>query len=270
MANKDNNFSLQNLDNYKKTIDNPPCEITEKYYMLIAEYFKFITENLKIKNSNFAKFIITRGLDTITNVFNNIFYYTKNINMTYFHCQKSFYFYVEFVGQISEDEKMFLQLSSRDASLYVYKKTIYEINGEIKKNTHTNTNTQFDSNAIQFLDIVNTYMNIYKTFIYKIIESDYINKNKLNNNNIETFEKICKKINKTNLNKENIVLLNTIIDKFYFTIADIDYFFDVVQEFLKKMKSSHLKKYEKKLSTEEMTEKLHETPEKFIIWFLLS
>ncbi len=262
MANKDNNFSLQNLDNYRKTIDNSPCEITEKYYMLIAEYFKFITENLKIKNSNFAKFIITRGLDTITNVFNNIFYYTKNIDLTYFHCQKSFYFYVEFVGQISEDEKMFLQLSSRDASLYVYKKTIYEINCEIKKNTNTNTN------ANEFLDIVNAYINIYKTFIYKIIQSDYINKSNLNN--IEIFEKICKKINKTNLNKENIVLLNTIIDKFYFTIVDTDYFFDTIQEFLRKMKPTHLKKYEKKLYTEEMTDKLHETPEQFIIWFLLS
>jgi hypothetical protein len=271
MENKDNNFSLQNLDNYRKNIDNTTSEITEKYYMLIAEYFKFITENIKIKNSDFAKFIITRGLDTITNVFNTIFYYTKNIDLTYFHCQKSYYFYVEFVGQISEDEKMFLQLSSRDATLYVYKKTIYEINGEIKKNTHV----QFDSNANGFLDILNTYMNIYKTFIYKIIQSDNINKsnyiNKSNlNKNIEIFEKICKKINKTNLNKETIVLLNTIIDTFYFKITDVDYFFDVIQEFLKKMKHTHLKKYEKKMSTEEMTEKLIETPEKFVMWLLLS
>ncbi len=132
-TNKDNNFSLQNLDNYRKNIDSVTSEITEKYYMLIAEYFKFITENIKVKNSNFSKFIITRGLDTITNVFNSIFYYTKNIDLTYFHCQKSFYFYVEFVGQISEDEKMFLQLSSRDATLYVYKKTIFEINNEYKQ-----------------------------------------------------------------------------------------------------------------------------------------
>jgi hypothetical protein len=55
------------------------------------------------------------------------------VDLTYFHCQKSFYFYVEFVSQISEDEKMFLQLTSRDASTYVYKKTIFEINNEFKK-----------------------------------------------------------------------------------------------------------------------------------------
>ncbi len=266
IANKDNIFSLQNLDNYRKNIDNTTSEITEKYYTLIREYYKFITENIKVKNTDFSRFIITRGLDTITNVFNNIFYYTKNIDLTYFHCQKSFYFYVEFVGQISEDEKMFLQLSSRDATTYVYKKTIYEINGEIKKNQTANINI----NTInQQLAIINSYINIYKSFLYKIIQSS-----DLNNNNtfyIEIFEKICKKINKTNLNKENVVLLNNIVDKLYFEINDIDYFFNTIQEFLKKMKHTHLKKYEKKiyLSIEEMTEKLNESPEKFINWFLL-
>ena len=260
-TNKDNNFSLQNLDNYRKNIDNTTSEITEKYYMLIAEYFKFITENIKVKNSNFAKFIITRGLDTITNVFNSIFYYTKNIDLTYFHCQKSFYFYVEFVGQISEDEKMFLQLSSRDATLYVYKKTIFEINNECK-NTCESSKLLNDQIAI-----INGYINIYKTMVYKIIQID---RNNINNNlYIETFEKICKKINKTNLNNENVVLLNDIIDKFYFIIDDdIDFFFDILQEFTKKLKLSHLKKCEKKLCVEELSLKLNETPDKFISWLL--
>ena len=258
-TNKDNNFSLQNLDNYRKNIDNTTIEVTEKYYMLIAEYFKFITENIKVKNSNFTKFIITRGLDTITNVFNSIFYYTKNIDLTYFHCQKSFYFYVEFVGQISEDEKMFLQLSSRDATLYVYKKTIFEINNEYKNGCESSKliNDQ--------LTIINTYINIYKTIIYKIIQND----NPANNNiYIENFEKICKKINKTNLNNENVVLLNDIMDKFYFLISDVDYFFDIVQEFTKKMKPSHLKKCEKNLFYKEITEELNETPDKFVSWLL--
>ena len=265
IANKDNNFSLQNLDNYRKNIDNTTSEITEKYHMLISEYFKFITENIKVKNSNFAKFIITRGLDTITNVFNNIFYYTKNIDLTYFHCQKSFYFYVEFVGQISEDEKMFLQLSSRDATTYVYKKTIFEINGECKKNVDLNSNI----NTInEQLSIINNYINIYKTLVYKIIQNCNLTSKQ---NNMEFFEKICKKINKTNLNDENIVLLDNIIDKLYFAISDVDYFFDTIQEFLKKMKPIHLKKCEKKIlyKTDEITEKLDETPEKFINWFLL-
>ena len=62
--------------------------------------------------------------------------------MTYFHSQKSFYFYVEFIGQISEDQHSFLHLSSKDASIFVYKKTIFEINDEIIKNSSQNSHHQ--------------------------------------------------------------------------------------------------------------------------------
>ena len=257
IINKDKNYSLHNLENYKKNIDNTTSEITEKYYLLLLEYFKFIVENIKPKNKAFTQFIISRGLDTITNVFNIIFYYTKNLDLTYFHCQKSFYFYVEFVGQISEDEKMFLQLTSRDATTYVYKKTIFEINNEWKKNI----NLEGTDNKMV---IIENYMSMYKTFIYKIINSDF----KENNLNIEVFEKICKKINKTHLNKENIEILNNIFDKLYFIIDDADYFFQSIQYFLKKYKPQHLTVYEKKIYTEDMLEKLYETPDKMVAWLL--
>ena len=258
ISNKDNIYSLHNLENYKKNIDNTLNEITEKYYTLILEYFKFITENIKIKNKGFTIFIMLRGLDTITNVFNNIFYYTKNIDLTYFHCQKSFYFYVEFVGQISEDEKMFLQLTSRDATTYVYKKTIFEIHNESKKNISENNSDETKDKLI----VINNYVNMYKTFIYKIIN------NNIDNSNIVIFEKICKKINKQLLDKENIIVLNVILDKFYFIINDINYFFEVINQFFKKYKSAHLKNYEKKIYTEEILEKLNDSPDKFISWLL--
>ena len=260
IINKDNNYSLHNLENYKKSIDNTTSEITEKYYLLLLEYFKFIVENIKPKNKAFTQFIISRGLDTITNVFNSIFYYTKNLDLTYFHCQKSFYFYVEFVGQISEDEKMFLQLTSRDATTYVYKKTIFEINNEWKKKINEIHSQETDNKMV----IIENYMNMYKTFIYKIINSDF----KENNVNIEVFEKICKKLNKTHLNKENIVILNNIFDKLYFIIDDADYFFQAIPNFLKKYKSQHLTVYEKKIYTEDMLEKLYDPPDKMVTWLL--
>ena len=134
---KDNNYSLQNVENYKNETIFDTNEAIQKYSELIIEYFKFVMENIKIKSSNFSKFIIIRGLDTITNVFLHILYFTKNVDLTYFHSQKSYYFYVEFVSQISDDEKMFLQLTSRDATTYVYKKTIFEINNEFKKINET-------------------------------------------------------------------------------------------------------------------------------------
>ena len=257
-SNKDSNYLLHNLENYKKNIDEEPNEITKKYIDLILEYFKFIIENIKIKNINLTRFIIIRGLDTITNVFNNILYYTKNIDITYYHCQKSFYFYVEFVGQISEDEKMFLNLTSRDAMTYVYKKTIFEINNEGKKISITpETNDK--------IFIINNYINIYKSLLYKIIHNENFNKNQ---NYINLFDKICEKINKTNFTKENIIILNNIIDKLYFVISDINYFYEVLNLFFKKYKINNLKNYEYKLSTKEIQEKMIESPEKYINWLL--
>ena len=134
MANKEVNYSLHNSENYKKELECELNDVVNKLSELLIEYFKFITDKLTLKKSKFSRFIITRGLDTITNVFNCILFYTKNLELTYFHSQRAFYFYVEFVGQISEDEKMFLQLSSRDATTYVYKKTVFEINNEEKNN----------------------------------------------------------------------------------------------------------------------------------------
>jgi len=262
ISNKDNNYSLHNLENYKKNIDTDIAEVTEKYYKLLLEYYKFIIENIKIKNDKLTKFIIIRGLDTITNVFNNIFYYTKNIDMTYFHCQKSFYFYVEFVGQISEDEKMFLQLTSRDATTYVYKKTIFEINNEHRKN---NEKLILTSEINDKILIINNYNNIYKTLLYKIIQSEVTSKNI---SYIDLFERICEKINKTKFSKENIVILNDIIDNFYFGIVDINYFYEVIQHFLKKFKLHNLKNCEKNMYTKETQDKLVETPEKYVMWFL--
>jgi hypothetical protein len=91
------------------------------------EYLKYVLENHKIKNACYKKFILIRGLETINHVFYFILYYTNNLEITYFHSQKAIYFYVEFIQQTSTEENSFLQLNSRDAIMYVYKKTIFEI-----------------------------------------------------------------------------------------------------------------------------------------------
>ena len=201
---------------------------------------------INIKNSNFSKFIIIRGLDTITHVFTNILYYTKNIDLTYFHCQKSFYFYVEFVGQISEDEKTFLQLTSRDATTYVYKKTIFEINNEIKKNIESQTKFSETNDKIQ---IINLYINIYKTMLYKIINSE----NLINNfTYIDVLNDIFHKLNKIKLKKDNIIVINNIFDRFYLIINDNEKYFETIQNIIKKIKNlDFLNKYEKNMYNEE-------------------
>ena len=93
-SSKDNNYSLNICENYKKELECDVSIVTKKYLELILEYFKFIIENIKLTNKNFSKFIIIRGLDTITNVFLNLLYFTKNIDLTYFHCLNSNTIYI--------------------------------------------------------------------------------------------------------------------------------------------------------------------------------
>jgi hypothetical protein len=218
-------------------------------------------ENIKFKNVGLSKFIIIRGLDTITNVFLHILYSTKNIDLTYYHSQKSYYFYVEFVGQISDDEKTFLQLTSRDATTYVYKKTVFDINTELKNNN--------ENNSYEFkekMNIIKSYMNVCQIYLLKVINSDAIDTSYILN-----LSKICEKL--TNLtNKSKIFLIENVIDKLYSKISNINQFFEInhllVKKFLKNQEI--IINAEKNLYSEDFDSKLQESTDKFIHWFLLN
>ena len=77
-------YSLYNDDNYKSILNVTINDIISKYNLVIIEYFK-----LKITGVR----EIIRGLDTISHVFEIMILYTKNLDMTYYHSQKAFYFY---------------------------------------------------------------------------------------------------------------------------------------------------------------------------------
>lgn len=259
-VNKEVNYSLHNNENFRKELEDEISDISKKISELFVDYFKFIIENIKLKKTNFSRFIINRGLDTIINVFNNLLFYTKNLDLTYFHCQKAFYFYVEFVGQISEDEKMFLQLSSRDATTYVYKKTIFEINNETRKN-----NEAISDYTRLKLDIVNSYIDLYKTLLLKLINNDF-----LNNEKLIIIENIYNKLNNLG-DKSKIKILNDIIEKFYYHINDDKHFLKSSELLVKIMiKKQNLLKNNclDKFLSDEINDKLKENSDKFISWFI--
>ena len=259
IANKEMNYSLHNCDNFKKELEYEIGDVIEKISGLLLEYFKFITENIKLRNSGFLKFIIIRGLDTILNVFNFILLYTKNLDVTYFHCQKSFYFYVEFVGQISEDEKIFLQLSSRDASTYVYKKTIFDINSELRK-----SNEIISDYTKLKLTIINCYIEIYKTLLLKLINED------LNDNiNINLLEELYKKLNNLN-NKSLIHDLNNIIENLFYNTQKAKELYEICILLIKKIVKNPeiIQNINNNFLSENYKNKLLENPDKFVAWFI--
>jgi len=262
--NKENNYLLNHKENYKKELNESINIVTKKYAELLTEYIKFIIENTNIKKEDYFRFIIIRGLNTITHVFNNILYYTKNIDLTYYHCLKSFYFYIEFISQINEDEKMFLKLTTRDATIYVYKKTIFEINDELKKQ---NDLSNFCKKKI---DIINIYINLYQIYLLKIIQLENIkdnnSMNKLVNIFIELFDKLSNSGNKTEMN-----ILFKINEELFYKITNVTLFFDInkiiVDKFIENPNS--IKICEKNIDEKDFEEKNLDSNDKIIEWLYL-
>jgi hypothetical protein len=218
-------YSLNNLENYLKTINESASDIINKYYMLISEYLNFIVENIKFKNlnTNYTKFIIKRGFETITHVFTMLLYLSRNLNIAYYHSQKAFYFYVEFIGQISDDKHTFLQLSSRDASIFVYKKTIFEVNNEIRKNI-----TDLSDNDTVKLDFLNIYVTIMQKITYFILEKDYNYLKQIQPNQFE--------ITNNNLSYDDIHIIDNFINNFNYIKNNISFnkCFELTQSFINK------------------------------------
>jgi len=241
-----NSFSLNDPDNINNELDSTSNQAMAKYAELVIEYLKFIVDNVQTKNQKYSKFVIVRGLDTITNVFTSILYYTKDIEITYFHCQKSFYYYIEFISQISEAEKLFLQLSSRDASTYVYKKTLFDINNLSNiAPCSTETKMKFD----QITDGVK----LDKLILLKIINhKDFDNKHAINQ-----FEEIATEIN--SFEKTTTNLIDVLFDK----IQNTNDFLETVLLIVKNPETVNV--LEKKIYHDDFESNLNSS--NFVNWF---
>jgi len=249
MKNEETKHSLTNPDNYKKSIDCTISIVIEKYFNLILDYYNNIYSIVHFKNNTYSKYIIIRGLDTLTNVFLNILSSTKNIELTYFHCQKAFYFYIEFIDQISDDEKTFLQLTSRDATTYVYKKTVFEICQEHRK--------QNDSEHNEKCKKIGHFINTLQLYLLKIINLEF-NKN---NEYLELLKTLSNKLI-SSANKLIASDLEDITEKIYNKIEDVQSFLKVSLHIVKKFSRSSIsnnefiKNIEKKLESDEFSSKL--------------
>jgi len=238
-------FILYNISNYKLLIENSPTEILNKYVELIIEYMRFISEKIMMKNKTYYRFIFERGLETISHVFLVIFYYTKNLELTFYHSQKAYYFYVEFIEQISDDNVTFLQLSSRDAILFVYKKTIFDLNNEYKKNINE---PNLDDKKI--LEILDSHTYIYRNIVKFIINhKDFKYESKIDyiNTCCDSIEFVSLTLNtvsnKLKINYTDCIFLFILLldDK----KLDILNFFKLLDKFIKKILSR--KKFDEKI-----------------------
>jgi hypothetical protein len=139
----------------------------------------------------------------------------------------------------------------------VYKKTIFEINNELKK-ANENKSEAFREK----IDIIQTYIKLYQTYLLKIIQTD-------NHANIEHLVNLTDKLT-TYTKKNKIGCLELLTEKLYYKIEDMQKFFQInhliVKQFLKN--SEVINHAAQKLNTEVFEEKIVESNEKFVSWLL--
>ena len=129
-----NNIILYNPENYNSSFVTKDSQIYFiKYLELLNEFLLHISENIVVQDNEYQLFIMKRGIDTLRHIYTTLLMYTRNLELTTHHVQKSYCYYVEFISQISDENHSFLKLNSKDATLFVYKKTIFDINQEYRK-----------------------------------------------------------------------------------------------------------------------------------------
>ena len=173
---------LNDPENYKKDIEERLKEIIQVYIRIVVDYLHFMAKSKNIKQKC-MKFILLRGLETMTHVFNYTLYCTKNLELTESYSEKSMFYYIEFISQInkiSQDQPIFLHFTSKDAVVYVYKKTIYDIKNTLILESN-------DETTIQIYKDVNLYTQLIKNIA---MEQD----NLLHKQSIIIFEKLSSKI----------------------------------------------------------------------------
>ena len=244
MSNSDK-FSLHNTDNYFSKINSLSDEITYEFCKIINEYLFHITDNILIQNTEYYIFIIIRGLNMLKHIFNLLLLYTKNLKLTSYHCKKAYLFYVEFIGQIGNDNHSYLQLNSKDAMLFVYKKTIFEINNEYRKQYEAHSNEKF------FFEYVDKISGLYNEIIEFVIHNENM-KNEKKINYIMYIQKMSNKIvnkiilsNKSLENKIEMCNLYIYYKKLLQTkYSNIDecLFFNLTNFFIKKLQTKPITK----------------------------
>lgn len=178
------NNLLNNVENYQKQLDESVSIIFIKYIALVHEILECSDENIFLQNINYLKYILTTAVKNTFHIYSLLLLYTKNLELTIYHTQKSILYYIEFISQIGEDNHSFLKLTSKDATLFTFKKTIFEINNDYKKTFEEN-----DETKIKF-KILHEYCSYYNSILFNYIEHYDLKNKKIENLKKDVFSKL--------------------------------------------------------------------------------
>jgi len=129
----------------------------KKIIMMYLNHYKNIIENKEEFNNE----IKLTGISALTNIYLILLISTKNLNATMHNCEKTIFYYFEFIEQMNApktDIQAILKLNVFDAKLFIYKKTIYDLKEINYKNNEAEE--QFFINIKNFTLVINKILEI--------------------------------------------------------------------------------------------------------------
>jgi hypothetical protein len=228
-------YSISNADNYLSDYEySNAIDYVFKYIELIHQYLNYSKENMFVQELKMNKYIIIKGLELLNTTFNMLLLYTKNLDLAFYNAQKAYCYYVEFIGQIGDENNSFLKLNTKDAILFIHRKVIYNINQDMRKKFSISIT---DSNMMMK---VKNYSTIYNNLIYVIIDKC---ESPFQKNNDTTLHYIIKKntsiINKHINNDEDLNILECceyLINELLIQDIEIIKIYAILEAYVKKHK----------------------------------
>lgn len=153
-------LDIKNIEHYNDTVDTSLFNVCMKVVSITNYYILYANE------TSFTDTVFTdKGIDVILNVFAMILLYTKNIELTVEYTNNSIYYFIEYVNQISNKNTdfVFVNLTLKDAVLYVYRKSIFELDSDQRKDYVP----KMDEHV--FFDLVSQFITVYSVILKSFV-----------------------------------------------------------------------------------------------------
>lgn len=198
-------FNIEKNDNYLSCYNATETDILSRYVALINEFLTQAYESFKSDIDGYFTYITNNGIDTITHVYRFLLLYTKNLDLASYNCKKAIYYYIEFICHLSNNKCENLKLTAKDASLFVYGRTLFTINKSLRKYNNT---TIIDDNIFYITEIfrscfiyrttssINTILDANTLFVEDITEMFKKTNSVCYNKKLKCLLRFCERINK--------------------------------------------------------------------------
>ena len=227
---KNSNFNIVDVKNYNNKFKKGLKFYIKEYNVLMKEFIDYFDKYVKYKNLKKYN-IVYKGIESITHIFVLLLLYTKNLSLTLYHCKKSFLYYVEFISQIGDEGNSYLQLNTKDAILFIYKKSIFDIDNNHRSNmdlSSENSDLMLEIKRFTFI-----FKEVYFFALKKIILDNDKKEPNLNIGIYKLMELIIKKKEKDEYLFEKILELISILNS---KSINVDTFLHSLKYLLKKKK----------------------------------